>query len=223
MSEQDRASLPPTGNLPDAAYRRFEGMREYEAIIDGLIPRTQRVIRVFDKTLSPAWNNAQRQEALRQFLLASRQNRLFIVVHEAESIGRICPRLMELVRLFGASLRIHETQSPAKQVYDPFVIFDASHYVHRFHYRFLRAAHGTNDVLGAQQLIDSYTEIWDASAPQTQSQPAPTPAPAATAAAPSSDPAKPEGEAPKAEPSAAGASAPAPEAKQEDMKKDEKK
>jgi hypothetical protein len=35
--------------------------------------------------------------------------------------------------------------------------------VHRFHYRFLRAAQGTNDVLGAQQLIDRHAELWDAS------------------------------------------------------------
>lgn len=158
-----RASEEP-GNLPNAAYRRFEGMREYEAIVDDLIPGTQRIIRVFDKALSPAWNTPRRQEALRLFLLANRQNRLLIVVHEAESLDRVCPRLVELVRQFGTSLRIHETQSPAKQVYDPFVIFDASHYVHRFHYRFLRAAHGSNDVLGAQQLIDRYTEIWEASA-----------------------------------------------------------
>ena len=164
MSEQHSSPSQPSGNLPNAAYRRFEGMREYEAIIDELIPGPQRIIRVFDKTLSPAWNTPRRQAVLRQFLLADRQNRVFIVVHEAESIARVCPRLMELLRLFGASLKIHETQSPAKQVYDPFVIFDASHYVHRFHYRFLKAAQGTNDVLGAQQLIDRYTEIWEASA-----------------------------------------------------------
>lgn len=169
MSEQHSSPAQSGGNLPNAAYRRFEGMREYEAIIDGLIPTTQRFIRVFDRTLSTAWNTPQRQEALRQFLLANRQNRLLIVVHEAETIDRICPRLVELVRQFGASLKIHETQSLAKQVYDPFVIFDASHYVHRFHYRFLRAAHGTNDLLGAQQLIDRYAEIWDASAPAVTS------------------------------------------------------
>jgi hypothetical protein len=164
MTQRKASSPHPSGNLPDAAYRRFEGMREYEAIVDGLIPTTQRIIRVFDKALSTAWNTPQRQEALRQFLLANRQNRLLIVVHEADTLDRLCPRLVELVRQFGASLKIRQTQSPAKQVYDPFVIFDASHYVHRFHYRFLRAAHGTNDVLGAQQLIDRYAEIWEASA-----------------------------------------------------------
>ena len=45
------------------------------------------------------------------------------------------------------------------------VIFDASHYVHRFHYDHLRAAQGTNDVVGTQQLLDRYAEIWEASAP----------------------------------------------------------
>ena len=152
------------GNLPNAEYRRFEGMREYDALIDKLIPQTQRTIRIFDKSLSRAWNSAQRYELLRQFLLANRVNRLFIVVHDAEPIERECPRVLDLVRQFSAAVRIHETQSAAKHVYDPFAVFDSSHYVHRFHYRYLRAAHGANDVIGAQQLLDRYAEIWEASA-----------------------------------------------------------
>ncbi|HEX9686529.1 MAG TPA: hypothetical protein VGA25_11840 [Burkholderiales bacterium] len=153
-----------SGNLPNAEYRRFEGLREYEALIDTLIPQTQRAIRVFDRTLSRAWNASHRYEALRQFLLANRVNRLFIVVHDAEPIERECPRVVDLVRQFSAAVRIHATLSPAKRVYDPFIVFDATHYVHRFHYRYLRAAHGANDVIGAQQLLDRYAEIWEASA-----------------------------------------------------------
>jgi len=153
-----------TGNLPNAQYRRFEGMREYEELIDGLIPQTQSAIRVFDRSLSRSWNAPQRHEALRQFLLASRVNRLYIVVHDAEPIERECPRLVDLVRQFSAAVRIRATLTPAKHVYDPFVVFDSSHYVHRFHYRYLRAAHGANDLIGAQQLLDRHAEIWEASA-----------------------------------------------------------
>jgi hypothetical protein len=160
----DNSPTAPTGNLPNAEYRRFEGMREYEAVVDALIPQTQRIIRVFDQGLSRAWNSPERYEALRQFLLANRKNRLLIVVHDAEPIVRECPRAVELVRQFGTAVRIHETLVAAKQVYDPFVVFDAIHYVHRFHHRFLRAAQGTNDLLGAQQLIDRHAELWDASA-----------------------------------------------------------
>jgi hypothetical protein len=163
MGEDQNSAVGRTGNLPNAEYRRFEGLREYEEVIDALIPQTQRFIRVFDRALSRGWTSPQRHEALRQFLLANRLNRLLIVVHDAEPIERDCPRMVDLVRQFSAAVRIHETLTPAKHVYDPFVVFDASHYVHRFHYQYLRAAQGTNDVIGAQQLLDRFAEIWDAS------------------------------------------------------------
>ena len=154
---------PATGNLPNAEYRRFEGMREYESLVDDLIPQTQRVIRVFDNSLSPSWNTPARFEVLRQFLLTHRSNRLLVVVHDADPIPRERPRMVELVQQFGTAVRIHATLTPAKHVYDPFVVFDANHYLHRFHYRFLRAAQGTNDLVGAQQLLDRFSEIWEAS------------------------------------------------------------
>src|SRR3954471_11875824 len=109
---------PREGNLPHAAYRRFEGMREYEAIIDAQIPQTQRAIRIFDRALTREYNSRARHhapppclrarpctararhEALRQFLLAGRGNRLTIVLHDASLLERECPRMIELVRQF---------------------------------------------------------------------------------------------------------------------------
>jgi hypothetical protein len=164
MGDTRTPAVQSAGNLPNAEYRRFEGLREYEEVIDGFIPQTQRAIRVFDRTLSSAYNSPQRYESLRQFLLANRANRLLIVLHDAEPIERECPRMLDLVRQFSAAVRIHETKKEAKHVYDPFVVFDSSHYVHRFHYRYLRAAQGVNDVVGAQQLLDRFAEIWEASA-----------------------------------------------------------
>ncbi|MCC7487620.1 MAG: hypothetical protein IT529_21810 [Burkholderiales bacterium] len=154
-----------SGNLPNALYRRFEGMREYEALIDQLIPQTQRTIRIFDRALSRSYNSATRFEALRQFLLAGRANRLMIVLHHTDSLERECPRMIELLRQFSTTVRINRTLEPARHVYDPFVIFDATNYLHRFHHDHLRAAQGANDVLGAQLLLDRYAEIWEVSAP----------------------------------------------------------
>ena len=168
-NDEESSAVEQSGNLPNAQYRRFEGMREYEAVIDTLIPQTQRLIRIFDKSLSRAYNAIARYELLRQFLLASRANNLMIVVHDAEPLERDCPRMIELVRQFSTTVKIHETLKSAKEIYDPFVIFDASHYVHRFHYNYLRAAQGTNDVNGAQQLLDRFAEIWEASAPAVSS------------------------------------------------------
>jgi hypothetical protein len=157
------------GNLPHAQYRRFNGMREYEALFDDMIAQTQSVIRVFDKALSREYNSPRRYEALRQFLLASRSNRLMIVLHETDPIERQCPRVIDLARQFSSAVKIHQTLRPARHVYDPFVIFDATHYLHRFHYDHLRAAQGMNDIIGTQQLLDRFTEIWEASAPAISS------------------------------------------------------
>ena len=152
-------------NLPNAEYRRFEGMREYEAVIDRLIPLTLRTIRIFDRSLARSYDSAERFDLLRQFLLASRVNRVMIALHDTARLDRECPRMVLLLQQFSHAVSIRETLRPAKLVYDPFVIFDASHYVHRFHYDHLRAAQGTNDILGAQQLIDRFSEIWEACGP----------------------------------------------------------
>ena len=152
-------------NLPNAEYRRFESMREYEEVIDRMIPQTIRTIRVFDRSLGQSYNAPERFELLRQFLLASRVNRLMNALHATARQKRDCPRMLALMQQFSHAVSIRETLRPAQLVYDPFVIFDASHYVHRFHYDHLRAAEGTNDVLGAQQLIDRFSEIWEACGP----------------------------------------------------------
>lgn len=152
-------------NLPNAEYRRFEGMREYEELIDRMIPQTLRAIRIFDRSLGRSYNTPERFELLRQFLLASRVNRLMIALHDTTKLERQCPRMLKLLQQFSYAVSIRETLRPAKLVYDPFVVFDGSHYLHRFHYEHIRAAQGTNDVLGAQQLIDRFSEIWEACGP----------------------------------------------------------
>jgi len=158
-----------TGNLPNAEYRRFESFREYDEIIDRMIPLTQNIIRVFDKTFDKttgrAWNSAARIELLRQFLLASRTNRLLILLHDVRPLATECPRLISLAQRFTHACVIRETLRAAKQAADPFVIFDGSHYVHRFHYDHMRAAQGTHDAAGAQQLIERFSEIQDCSGP----------------------------------------------------------
>ncbi len=154
-----------SGNLPHAEYRRFESNREYQECIDRLIPLTQSVIRVFDKTLSQPWNSAARIQLLKQFLLASRVNRIHIVVHDTKPLLAECPRLLEFSQQFNHALKIRETLRGAKHVYDPFVVFDGSHYVHRFHYDHMRAAEGTHDANGAQQLIERFEEIQECAGP----------------------------------------------------------
>jgi hypothetical protein len=157
-------SATSTGSLPLTQYRRFESFKEYEALIDDTLPHTEAVVRVFDNALPASWNSTQRTSLLRHFLRRNPVNRVYIVLHETDSIERKLPRLADLCRDFGHACKIRLTPKMARHIYDPFVIFDASHYLHRFHHAHMRAAQGIHDVEGAQQLLDRHAELWEVSA-----------------------------------------------------------
>ena len=149
--------------LPNAQYRRFESFREYDALFDEWIPRTQNIIRVVDRALPKSWNSSERDNLLRQFLRADPLNRLHVIVHEPGTIERELPRIIELARDFGHAFKLRQTPKEARHLYDPFIVFDASHYLHRFHHAHMRAAIGTNDVEGARQLLERHLELWEVS------------------------------------------------------------
>lgn len=159
MSSRERPALP------HAQYERFESMREYEAMFDVFIPGTQREIRVFDKALSARYNSVERCDSLRAFLRADPVNRLYIVLHEPEHLSRTCPRFMALLQHFGHAAQVRQTPRWARHLYDPFAIFDASHYLHRFHHDHMRYARGQNELAGARELLDRFEELWEASKP----------------------------------------------------------
>lgn len=163
----DPTPTPVSGGNPLMQYRRFESFKEYEALLDDMLPKTESIIRVFDRNLSRDWNSAARMALLRGFLLRSRINKLMIVLHATDNIERELPRLMELTMHFGHAVKIRQTPRMAHHVYDPFVVFDASHYLHRFHHAHMRAAQGSHDMEGSQQLLDRHAELWEVSAPVT--------------------------------------------------------
>ena len=158
------SSLPQTG-LPHADYQRFESLRQYEAMLDELVPQTQRVIRIFDRTLSAAWNSTARCDLVRDFLRADPLNRLYIVVHDTANLERVGPRFVSVLQRYAHLAKMRQTPRGARHLYDPFVVFDGSHYLHRFHYDHMRYARGMNDAEGAQQLVDRFNELWEVSKP----------------------------------------------------------
>lgn len=151
--------------LPTARYERFESFREYEDRLDALIPKALAVVRVFERRLPTRWNSRDRCRLLRDFLRGDETRGLMIVVHEAESLGRECPRLLELALDHHPRVKIHQTLASAKHVHDPCILVDFNHYLHRFHYSSMRAAQGVDDLPGTQQLMDRFEELWEATVP----------------------------------------------------------
>lgn len=150
---------------PEVVRTNFTGKSEYEAYLDQVIEHAQHELRVFDQRLEVSFNSPARYEALRHFLLASRRNRLRMVVHDAARMERACPRMMHLLRDFGHAVVLHETQPQAKGIYDPFVVADELHAVRRFHFDDLRGLFTMNDPIEAHTLVERFEQIWEASAP----------------------------------------------------------
>jgi hypothetical protein len=151
--------------IPGKLYRRFDSVREYEDLTDALIGVTQRTLRVFDRSLSRRYNTPGRAALLSAFLHGGRANELLVVVHDASGIARDCARLVQLHQTFGSAIKIRQTLKNVRHVYDPCVISDASHYLHRFHYDHMRAALGMNDPDEAGILLDRFGQLWEASVP----------------------------------------------------------
>jgi len=154
-----------SGDAPMARYERFASFSEYEERLDALIPRALGVIRVFEPRLSAHYNSQRRCALLQTFLLVDPGRRLYIVVHDADALARLCPRLTDLALRHHEQLKMRRTLAAASHVHDPHVIVDSSHYLHRFHHAGMRAAQGTGDITGAQSLIDRYEALWEASTP----------------------------------------------------------
>lgn len=143
--------------------RKLEGLGAYESALDELIANASHTVRIFDRSLGRSFNSPGRYDLLRNLLLASRTNRVYIVVHATANIVRDCPRLMLLLRHFSHGLFIHQTLPAAKRVYDPFAVADDARFVHRFHHADGRGVATVGDVAATQLLLKRFDEIWQAS------------------------------------------------------------
>ena len=94
--------------LPQPERQLIGTRREYLAAFDVLVGGLRRELRVFDPDGAQLELNAPARIALlRNFLLASRDSRLLIAVHDAEHLRKHSPRFLELLALFSASISIH--------------------------------------------------------------------------------------------------------------------
>ena len=158
--------MSETPDKPILLHRPINGIAEYEEALDILIELARRHLRIFDYNLEDGgYNTLRRFDLLRIFLLASRSNRLEIVLHDTDYLTRFCPRMINLFKQFSHAVTIMETTSEAKSIYDPFAVAGLTCYVHRFHYDDPRALLALNDVEGSHVLIKRFNEIRDASAP----------------------------------------------------------
>jgi hypothetical protein len=152
--------------LPQPERQLIGTRREYLAAFDVLVGGLRRELRVFDPDCAQLELNAPGRIALlRSFLLASRDSRLLIAVHDAEHLRRHSPRFLELLAQFSASISIHQTEGEALRAQDCFVLADIDHYVRRPVAAASRGVYARNEFQEVRLFRERFEEIWHSSVP----------------------------------------------------------
>jgi hypothetical protein len=156
----DRVTPPQQPTQP------FASRSEHQAAIATLLAGAQRELRVFDQNCAElGFNSAERYETLRQFLLANRAHRLFVVVHDTGYLASHCPRMTLLMRQFSHAVFVQKTRKELRSLHDNFMVADDTAYLKQFHYEHPRGVLALDHPVETQALVMRFGEIWENSTP----------------------------------------------------------
>lgn len=138
------------------------GERNYEAALDIVIAHAESELLIFDQNLEHGdYASSKRFEQLFAFLSKDNLSKLIIILQNTEHFIQHCPRLFELLTLYGHKMTVFETNDNAKIAKDCFVIADKQHYVRRFHIDQARFKYALNDVDECANLSMRFDELLD--------------------------------------------------------------
>ena len=151
---------------PKTEYHRFSGETEFQAAVDALLVQDGRELRIFDPDgASLRLNSPERIALFDAFLRKSRTRRIQIVLHDTDHLTRLCPRMLNLLKLFNHAIQVNRTHDEIRSLQDAFMVLDAQHYVRRPVAGHFRGAIGLNDETEAQAMRSRFLEIWTSSFP----------------------------------------------------------
>ncbi|MBI5431146.1 MAG: hypothetical protein HY938_11935 [Nitrosomonadales bacterium] len=147
-------------------HTKLDGIQDYTAALDTLCKLAQRNLYLFEKNFDGmGFNSEARYMTLRNFLLANPAHRLFVLAHDTHYLSTLCPRMMMLLRQFGASMFIYQTPKNLQYISEPFSVADDAHYVRRFHFDDPRGILAQHDPENARALKSRFLEMWAPSHP----------------------------------------------------------
>ena len=138
------------------------GERNYEAVLNLVIARAENELLIFDQDFTHGdYASLQRFELLRDFLSKNDLSKLTIILQSTAHFVHNCPRLFELLRLYGHKMTVFETSDTAKIAMDCFVIADKRDYLRRFHIDQARFKYAFEDEIESANLLMRFGELMD--------------------------------------------------------------
>jgi hypothetical protein len=138
------------------------GERNYEAALDLVIAEAKDELLIFDQDFARGnYTSPNRFMLLYDFLSRNPLSKLTVILQSSEYFVNNCPRLFELLRLYGHKMMVYETNDHAKIAKDCFVIADKRHYLRRFHIDQARFKYALEDEIESANLLTRFGELLD--------------------------------------------------------------
>ncbi len=136
------------------------GERNYALALDIVIAEATHDLCVFDQDFGKGdYASLKRYNLMHAFLQKGEQVKLSIILQNTHFFTVNCPRLMDLLRIYGHKMTVYETNDFAKIAKDCFVIADKQHYCRRFHIDQARFKYALNDSDTSTSLLLRFDEL----------------------------------------------------------------
>jgi hypothetical protein len=157
----DNPELTPNETL--APNQILVGERLYANAINIVLSNAESELLIFDQDLSQGdFSSIQKYELLRQFLSNNINSRLTIILQNTTFFQEKCPRLLNLLTVYGHKMTVYETNDSAKHAKDCFVLADGQHYIKRIHIDQARFVYALNDPSSVDVLNLRFNELLEA-------------------------------------------------------------
>ena len=132
----------------------------YAEAISLILASAQHELRIFDQDLSRgSFHNKKNSELLQRFLSFNPNSRLTVILQRTEYLKEECPRLTQLLQIYGHKITIYETNQSVKHAKDCFILADSQHYIKRIHIDQARFKYALNDTVTTQQLNTRFNDL----------------------------------------------------------------
>ena len=141
------------------------GEQLYNEAINLILKRAQHKLLIFDQDLSHGnFAGLEKSGILQNFLSTNIASELTIILQDASFLQNKCPRLLNLLEVYGHKMRVHVTSSSVKHAKDCFILADGTHYIKRIHIDQARFKYAFDDMQSVEVLHNRFMELLDAAA-----------------------------------------------------------
>jgi hypothetical protein len=150
----------------------ISGEQLYSEAINLLLKSAQHKLLIFDQDLSRGnFASSEKSGFLQDFLSTNIASQLTIILQDASFFQNKCPRLLNLLEVYGHKMHLHITNTSVKHAKDCFILADGAHYIKRIHIDQARFKYAFDDMQSVEALNNRFMDLLDATADTVTTRP----------------------------------------------------